>query len=56
VTINCAGQPPVSLVVAANHLVTIATGWTSTCSGTVTIGSTNGWDTNIDNLIFDQGA
>jgi hypothetical protein len=56
VTINCAGEPPVSLVVAANHLLTIATGWTSTCSGTVTFGSTNGWDTNIDNLIFDQGA
>ncbi len=56
VTISCAGQPPVSVAVGADRLVTIATGWTGTCSGTVTIGSSNGWDTNIDNLLFDQGA
>jgi hypothetical protein len=54
VMVNCAGQPPVSIVVNSRQRVTIATGWTARCSGAVTLGSTNGWDTNFDALIFDQ--
>jgi len=50
VTLSCAGQPTVSVSVAARQRVTIATGWSGTCS-TVTVGSSNGWDTNFDNLV-----
>jgi hypothetical protein len=48
---QCDSQAPLSVNVNANTRVTIATGWTSTCS-TVTVGSTNGWDTNFDNLVI----
>ncbi len=54
VTIACAGQPTVNIVVNANQRLSIATGWTTRCTGAVTIGSTNGWDTNFDSFIFDQ--
>src|SRR5207248_1574602 len=42
-------QTSVTIVVAPNQLASIATGWTSACSP-VTIGSSNGWDTNFDIL------
>jgi hypothetical protein len=54
ITLTCGGQTTRSQSVAANTRVTIATNWAGTCS-TVTIGSTNGWNTNFDNLIFDNG-
>jgi hypothetical protein len=49
VSASCAGQPTVSRSVAAGQVVTIATGWSGTCSS-VTLGSSNGWWTNFDNL------
>jgi hypothetical protein len=42
----------VSVTLAPNGLQTITTNWTGTCT-TVTIGSTNGWDTNFDDLIYE---
>ncbi len=51
VTLSCAGLPTVSVTVASHALVTIATGWTGTCSS-LTIGSSNGWDTNFDNIML----
>ena len=51
ITLSCAGLPTVTVNVAARTQVTIATGWTGTCSS-VTVGSTNGWDTNFDNLML----
>ena len=54
VTLSCAGQTTRSQAVAARQLATIATGWSGTCT-TVTVGSTNGWDTNFDNLVIDDG-
>ena len=54
VRLSCAGQTAVSAVVAPGQLVTIATGWTGTCS-TVTITSSNGWNTNFDSLAIDAG-
>jgi len=54
VTLQCAGQTSKVQAVAPGQLVTIATGWTATCT-TVTIISTNGWDTNLDNLVHDGG-
>jgi hypothetical protein len=52
VTISCAGQTPRQASVPFDRsVVTIATGWTSACSP-VTISSSNGWNTNLDNLVY----
>jgi hypothetical protein len=50
ITLSCTGQPAVQVSVAPNQRTTIATNWTGTCS-TVTVGSSNGWDTNFDSLV-----
>jgi hypothetical protein len=55
ISVACAGQPTVSQVVAPGPIVTISTGWSGTCT-TVTVGSTNGWWTNFDNIVFDGGG
>ncbi|MEX1253461.1 MAG: choice-of-anchor L domain-containing protein [Dehalococcoidia bacterium] len=55
VTLRCAGQPDVVVQIASKTLVTIVTGWTLPC-GKVTVFSTNGWDTNFDNLVIDEGS
>src|SRR3954468_11053705 len=54
VTLTCAGQTTKTQAVAAGQLATILTGWSGTCSS-VTVGSTNGWDTNFDNVVIDDG-
>jgi CSLREA domain-containing protein len=51
ITLSCAGQPNRQVTLAANGLTTIATNWTGTC-GAVTVGSSNGWDTNFDNIVY----
>ena len=51
VTLSCAGQPTVTTALAAGQVATISTGWTGTCTA-VTVGSTNGWDTNFDDLVI----
>jgi hypothetical protein len=51
ITLSCTGNSTKSQSVPANTKVTITTGWTNTCTS-VTIGSSNGWDTNYDNLII----
>jgi hypothetical protein len=51
VSIGCAGNPTVNQSVAAAQIVTIATGWSMRCT-TVTVGSSNGWDTNFDNVTY----
>lgn len=51
VTVSCTGKPSKQVTLAAGQLSTITTGWTGTCT-TVTITSTNGWDTNFDNLVI----
>ncbi|HEX2516495.1 MAG TPA: DUF4082 domain-containing protein, partial [Chloroflexota bacterium] len=55
VTLTCAGQPNVSQSVNPGQLLTISTGWTGTC-GSVTVGSSNGWDTNFDDLVLLGGG
>jgi hypothetical protein len=45
--------PPVNQVVAAGEKVTIATGWTGYCLN-MTLGSTNGANTNYDDLVIEQ--
>src|SRR6266542_4264203 len=54
VSLSCTGQTTKSVTLAAGVLQTIATNWSSTCS-TVSLASSNGWDTNFDNLVFDGG-
>jgi hypothetical protein len=51
VTLSCPGQPNVSFNLAAHTQATLVTNWTGTCN-TVTIQSTNGWDTNFDNFVL----
>jgi hypothetical protein len=54
IALSCAGQPTKTVVLAAGQSATIATGWTGTCT-TVTVSSSNGWDTNFDNLAVGGG-
>lgn len=51
VTLACTGNTTKSQSVSVNSLVTITTDWTNPCS-TVTVTSSNGWNTNFDNLII----
>jgi Domain of unknown function (DUF4082)/Bacterial Ig domain/Purple acid Phosphatase, N-terminal domain/Fibronectin type III domain len=51
ITLSCTGQPNKQAILLVGQVATIATGWTGTCSS-VTISSTNGWDTNFDNLVL----
>ena len=55
VSVGCAGQPTRQVTLNAGQLNTISTGWSGTCSS-VTLGSSNGWDTNFDNLVIAGGA
>jgi hypothetical protein len=50
VTVGCAGQLPVQAALAGGQFRRIRTGWTGACAD-VTIGSSNGWNTNFDNLV-----
>src|SRR5438876_1492813 len=54
VSLSCAGQTTRSQSVGAGSRVTITTSWSGTCA-TITVGSTNGWWTNFDNIVFDNG-
>jgi hypothetical protein len=49
-TFSCPGQASKVQAIGAGQLLTVSTGWTGTCT-TVTIASTNGWDTNFDNIV-----
>lgn len=51
VSLACSGNTTVNQVVAPTTLATISTNWANTCTS-VTVGSTNGWDTNFDNLVI----
>ena len=55
ITLSCPGQINKQVIVAVSQLLTIATGWVGTCSP-VTVGSTNGWDTNFNRLVVDSPA
>jgi glucose/arabinose dehydrogenase/endonuclease YncB( thermonuclease family) len=55
VSLSCAGQTTKTQAIAAGVVTTVETNWTGTCT-TVTLASTNGWDTNFDNLVYDSGG
>jgi hypothetical protein len=50
ITLSCSGQPTRTAKLGAKQLATILVDWMPTCT-VVTIGSSNGWDTNFDNLV-----
>jgi hypothetical protein len=52
ITLSCSGNPVTTAFVEPNQMLTIDTGWSANCS-IVTIGSSNGWDTNFDDFTFD---
>jgi hypothetical protein len=49
ITLSCPGQPTQTMTLSAGQLATVATGWTGTCTA-VTIGSSNAWGTNFDDI------
>jgi hypothetical protein len=55
VSISCTGLPTVNQTVAPATAMTINVLWTSGCN-TVTMTSSNGWDTNFDNFVFDDAG
>jgi hypothetical protein len=51
VSLACSGQQTATITVSPGQVATLVTGWSSNCAS-VTIGSSNGWDTNFDNLVI----
>jgi hypothetical protein len=51
VSLNCPGQLTVQSTVPAGQTTTLRTNWSGTCAS-VTVSSTNGWNTNFDNLVI----
>lgn len=51
VTLSCPGQPNKVVSIPKNTKTTIETGWNETCT-IVTINSSNGEDTNYDNMVI----
>jgi hypothetical protein len=49
VSLSCDGQAPIQATVPPGQVVTIKTGWSAACSS-VTVTSSNGWQTNFDNF------
>jgi hypothetical protein len=52
VSAACDGQSKVQITVTPNQQTTLVTSWSGTCT-TVSIGSSNGWDTTFDNLVLE---
>jgi hypothetical protein len=54
VTLQRDAQPLVQIVLAAGQLATTTTNWPAATCSVVRVGSTNGWNTNFDNLVFES--
>jgi hypothetical protein len=55
ITLSCAGQPTRTATLGARQMATIMVDWLAMCT-TVTIGTSNGWHTNFDNLVVAVGT
>jgi O-glycosyl hydrolase len=55
VTLSCPGQAQKSADLVHGETATIQTGWAGTCTS-ITITTTNGWDTNFDTFVFTSGG
>jgi hypothetical protein len=51
ITLSCSGNPNVSKSVTPNNHTTLTTNWTVPCT-TVTVTSSNGWNTSLDNIVY----
>ena len=51
ITLSCAGNPTIDAQVAPGATATLTTGWQTPCT-TVTVTSSNSWNTNLDNLVY----
>jgi hypothetical protein len=51
----CLGQLTRQISLAANQFANMALSWTGPCSN-VTVSSSNRWETNFDNLVFDVAS
>lgn len=51
ITLSCSGNAPVSMQVPPNTTTALTTNWISPCT-TVTVTSSNSWNTNLDNLVY----
>jgi uncharacterized delta-60 repeat protein len=51
ITLSCSGDPTVSAQVSPNTSALLVTNWTVPCT-TVTVTSSNSWNTNLDNLVY----
>ena len=51
ITLSCAGNPTVDATVAPDAATTLTTDWQTPCT-TVTVTSSNSWNTNLDNLVY----
>jgi glucose/arabinose dehydrogenase/PKD repeat protein/endonuclease YncB( thermonuclease family) len=54
VSVSCAGQTTAQVTLQVNQRATLLTNWTAACTN-ITLGSSNGWDTNFDNVVLDDG-
>jgi hypothetical protein len=52
--VKCSGETDAQITLTPGQTATLVTGWAGACS-VVTFTSTNGWDTNFDDLIHDGG-
>jgi hypothetical protein len=52
ITVACAGQADKQTALGADERITISTDFVGPCTS-VTVGSTNGWDTNFDNFVLE---
>jgi len=48
-TVACTGQPTLTVSLNAGQSTTLRPAWTAPCAS-ITVGSSNGWNTNFDNL------
>lgn len=55
ITIACSGNTTKTFTLTSGQLSNLVTNWASTCSQ-ITLSSTNGWDTNFDNIIYTDSA
>jgi hypothetical protein len=55
VSLSCNGTLATQLTVGVHETRSVPMGWIGVCN-TVNIGSSNGWDTNFDNLVVDTPA
>lgn len=55
VTLACTGNTNKTFTLNSGQLISLATNWGTNCSQ-VTLSSTNGWDTNFDNLVYSDGS